>query len=721
VNGLKERAISALNSYKKLRLRKSTLNFITVVATVFILGFSFLSYFQVRKLIHAHDLVSHTYRVIQTVDAALYDIVLIESNQRAYLISGNNEYIADIDKDKTDLAENLTSLKNLTANNKAQQARIDEFINLVKLRLNRLHQMIELKKRNEISSVETVSLFEKNRAISAQVKFIAREIKEIEFVLLNERIQKAIHNSSVASFIIIIGSILSISAFMFACLLANNAYVIRTKSEKKRINIETRMRNILESTSDMIAAVDMNYQYVLLNQAYQNEFKKLFGVSIEVGDSVIAALENVTDVKEEVIKAWQASLQVGEYTKNIALNLNNERNLYEITSSSSKDANGKINGAVHIIRNITARMKEQMELEASYQKLDSSMQKLQEKNEQITALVEMSDILLACNSLDELIKIISKYCRRILSFSNGYLYLMNASKNYLEIANTWGVLVSIGDKIFQPEQCWGIRLGRKHFTANAKNALTCDHTQIVKYDNDHHLVCIPLMAQNDIYGLLYVEVPHDVENKIPDDQLLLINAFSELVALALANVRLRENLRYQSIRDPLTGLYNRRYLEDFFVKQIYQAERARVSIAVLMLDMDHFKKINDTYGHDAGDLVLKEMSKILQSDIRISDISARYGGEEFIVLLYDVDKDEALARAEHVRKAVSYVHIKYGAQHVASISVSIGIAIYPSDGQTAQELIEAADKALYHAKNTGRDKVAAYSDISSAIEEKTPA
>ncbi len=134
--------------------------------------------------------------------------------------------------------------------------------------------------------------------------------------------------------------------------------------------------------------------------------------------------------------------------------------------------------------------------------------------------------------------------------------------------------------------------------------------------------------------------------------------------MALANVRLRENLRHQSIRDPLTGLYNRRYLEDFLFKQIHQAQRTNACVSVLMLDLDHFKKLNDTYGHEAGDAALKECGRILQNDIRVSDIAARFGGEEFIVVLYDADGAAAKIRAESIRKDISMTQIRYGAQIV---------------------------------------------------------
>ncbi len=246
--------------------------------------------------------------------------------------------------------------------------------------------------------------------------------------------------------------------------------------------------------------------------------------------------------------------------------------------------------------------------------------------------------------------------------------------------------------------------------------MICNH--VAQAEQPEILMCVPLMAQNDIYGLLYLELnPEEIERI--EDHKLLINAFSELTALALANVRLRENLRHQSIRDPLTSLYNRRYLEDFLFKQLHQAERTKVPLCLLMLDLDHFKKLNDTYGHDAGDAALKEFGKILQNDIRVSDIASRYGGEEFIIVLYDADAAAAKSRANSIREAFSMAQIRYGAQVIGPLSVSIGISQFPSDGQTLQTLVESADRALYCAKNNGRNQVVFFSEIKSLAIAKT--
>jgi diguanylate cyclase (GGDEF)-like protein len=227
----------------------------------------------------------------------------------------------------------------------------------------------------------------------------------------------------------------------------------------------------------------------------------------------------------------------------------------------------------------------------------------------------------------------------------------------------------------------------------------CDHIIVTEQKRLAYL-CVPLSASNEIYGLLYIEIlKKETQPQILiKNEALFINTLAEIAALALVNVRLRENLSYQSVRDPLTSLYNRRYLNEFLFKLIYQSQRAHLHIAVLMLDFDHFKRINDVHGHEAGDLVLKEVSQLLGKKTRSGDLISRYGGEEFIIILYNTDTEAAVKRAEDIRESISLLHIKFSAQEIGEITASIGVAIYPQDGKTSIKLIEAADKALYVAK-----------------------
>ncbi|HAU1182975.1 diguanylate cyclase [Legionella pneumophila serogroup 1] len=691
-----------------LRLSRTLLNVIFIIALSLLLIINIISYNQVKNLIFASNWVSHTHEVIQTIDTCLYDVVEIESRQRFYLIRGSSpQFMTDLDDMKSTLQLNLDKLEQLTRDNPEQNKRTHRFIDLVKQRLNLLNQLVQLKGSGKLDTQEGYDLLNQSQDMSHQVKSLGQEIKSVELVLLSERNTGAVRWADTSSFILISGGITSILFLTIAFILANIELSTRRKTELQNQNTQIRLKKIIESASDMIAAFDKDQRFITFNEAYQREFKRLFDKSISINMSLEEAFDDVPENKKKLVQTWKESLQRDEETKNIEVNTEQEKTIYEMTSKLIQNGDNEIKGVVHSVRNITKRVQEHTELQESYEKLANGMKELQEKNEQITLLVEMSDIMLACGSQEELSDVMAKYSQRLLQFSSGYLFIMHPSKNYLEKAASWGN-PQPHDLTFTPEQCWAIRLGRIHYAGSSRIELMCSHTMFAEQP-ELSLLCVPLMAQNDIYGLLYLEVGL----KFDENQQLLITAFAELTALALANVRLRENLRYQSIRDPLTGLYNRRYLEDFLFKQLHQAERTKASFAILMLDLDHFKKINDTFGHDAGDLVLKELGQILNSDIRLGDIASRYGGEEFVLLLYDIDAQAAKMKAENLRSAISNLQVKYGAQPVGQITASIGISVYPDDAKSLAELIEAADKALYQAKNKGRNKVILFSEISS--------
>ena len=180
---------------------------------------------------------------------------------------------------------------------------------------------------------------------------------------------------------------------------------------------------------------------------------------------------------------------------------------------------------------------------------------------------------------------------------------------------------------------------------------------------------------------------------------------ADQIGLALANLRLRETLRSQAIRDPLTGLYNRRYMEGSLEREVRRAERNQRSIGIIMIDLDHFKKLNDTLGHDAGDTVLREVGAFLQTHIRGEDIACRYGGEEFTLILPEVTLEVTRERAEQLRTEFKQLDLRHRYQSFGIITLSLGVAVFPQHGSTAPAVMRAADSALYRAKETGRDRV----------------
>jgi diguanylate cyclase (GGDEF)-like protein len=184
-----------------------------------------------------------------------------------------------------------------------------------------------------------------------------------------------------------------------------------------------------------------------------------------------------------------------------------------------------------------------------------------------------------------------------------------------------------------------------------------------------------------------------------------LKVFTEQIALALSNLKLRDSLRQQSIRDPLTGLFNRRYLEESLLLEIQRAKRSNSPFSILMIDLDHFKRFNDTHGHEAGDIVLQNLGRFLQRHIRGGDIACRYGGEEFTLVLPGTSLELAQQRAEELNAGVRALHVDFNGSSLGPLSISAGVATFPNHGESVELVLQSADMALYQAKNEGRDRV----------------
>jgi diguanylate cyclase (GGDEF)-like protein len=182
------------------------------------------------------------------------------------------------------------------------------------------------------------------------------------------------------------------------------------------------------------------------------------------------------------------------------------------------------------------------------------------------------------------------------------------------------------------------------------------------------------------------------------------SAVAERISMALANLRLRDVLRDQSIRDPLTGLFNRRYMEATLERELRRAARDNQSLAFLMIDIDHFKMFNDTFGHQAGDILLRAVGEFLGHGTREEDVACRFGGEEFVLILADTSLEIAYRRAEVLREELARLAVQHKGQTLGKITMSVGIAAFPEHGTSSEELIRKSDTALYKAKEDGRDR-----------------
>jgi diguanylate cyclase (GGDEF)-like protein len=369
---------------------------------------------------------------------------------------------------------------------------------------------------------------------------------------------------------------------------------------------------------------------------------------------------------------------------------------------------GLLLAAAFLVRHdIRERIRVAGELTDVNNRLAAILERAQERADEIARLAELSQLLQTCQLPDEAYRVIERAAPALVRKSGG-LFLVNAA-GVLENHALWGDAANM-DRMFGPADCWALRRNRVHEAGLDPSSPRCGHLLGMQ---DMHTTCVPLTAQGESLGVLVLIEPLAIAGRAAREQdadeqadrRRTLAATAEQIALALANLRLRDTLKSQSIRDPLTGLFNRRFLEESLERECRRAIRASRPLSVMMLDIDHFKRFNDTFGHDAGDAVLREVGAVLRSFFRGEDVACRYGGEEFALVLTDTAAEGALVRASQLREQVRQLSLSFRRQALGPVTISVGIATLPLHASTADALLRVADKALYRAKHEGRDRV----------------
>jgi len=374
----------------------------------------------------------------------------------------------------------------------------------------------------------------------------------------------------------------------------------------------------------------------------------------------------------------------------------------EIMLSPMPADNGDL--VIAVVRDITEPKEAAASVIKTNEELMGMVAELQRRDHEMQSLISMDDLLQSCTTQDEAFKVVALAAGELFTGQAGCLAVLHPSGQYLEAVARWGDR-PLGEALFSVEDCWALRRGQLHEVSDAQGGLLCRH--FVHHPNASYL-CVPLTVQGEMLGVLCLVGAATERSKPQVSQLQLAVTVSEAIKLSLSNLKLREKLRAEAIHDPLTGLFNRRYLEETLPRELHRARRGHSPLCIAMLDLDDFKRFNDTFGHGAGDSLLRELGKLVRANLRRSDISCRYGGEEFVLVLPDSSLADAEQRVEQIRAQIKELKIAHGEQLLGALTVSAGVAQADDHVSNPSELLRAADEALYAAKNAGRDRLVIY-------------
>ena len=456
---------------------------------------------------------------------------------------------------------------------------------------------------------------------------------------------------------------------------------------------------ILEHTTDAILMTDKDQNVVWVNQAFEN----LFGYRMSDFDGVMAySLLYCPETDPDVAKRARDAIQD---RRPIEVEMLNKCKSGKVIWVEKKimpmfDADGRHIHNMSISRDISQR--KAMEGQAT-EMMEAESQRQHERR----LLSQISEWLYSAKSLEELLMVVKKSMQTLLPEAEGQLYIYSNSRDTLELAAQWGDAephAHIG-----AEDCWALRRGRAYSYGVKAIEFACGHT----HGDTNPYFCLPIIAHGETIGLLHLcfsafdrtVMPRDFIETFVHQRWEVGLLCAEQISLAVANVQLRQELMDQSVRDPLTNLWNRRWFLEASHKELNRARNKGNEVSIISLDVDHFKKFNDHHGHDAGDIVLREFGGLLASTFQDDFAPCRIGGEEFVVLCSGVSHDEAMARANQFLEQVSRIEVHYGGSRLPRITASAGVATFPEDGEQVLRLMKVADEALYAAKDQGRAQV----------------
>lgn len=495
----------------------------------------------------------------------------------------------------------------------------------------------------------------------------------------------------------------------------------RKHTEQALKDSQARLQALADSTIQSFILMDRDGNILFYNRAAAHSASILFGLKMRAGDPKTKFIINGTSLgfNDDFQKALQGKVVTSE---NFVQPPGQQAAWLSFTYTPVQNEDGSVAGVCLNVVDITESK--------------NAEEKLHRQNEYLSNLHQITLDLLSRQKTQTLLNNIVQYAMLLVDAHHGYIFLPEGDSLVLSAA-TEGFVHHIGRR--EPKPGKGV-LGR---VWQSKEIFTVENYSkwefrdpAYDHENLRAVAGIPVKTGSNIIGVLEV-VSTNSPRIFTHEELKILTRFALLTALVLDNAQLLDSaeheiaerkrkesilqthvseieqlqmeLREQALRDPLTGLYNRRYLGEAIEREILSAKRDNIPLSVIVTDIDHFKTINDTCGHQVGDTFLLAIANILKTNSRSSDIVCRFGGEEFLMVLPGTPLEAAVKRAEEIREKCMQIAISHEGKTLQA-TMSFGVATYPDHGWEAEEIIIKADKGLYKSKENGRNLVTVWNE-----------
>lgn len=356
-----------------------------------------------------------------------------------------------------------------------------------------------------------------------------------------------------------------------------------------------------------------------------------------------------------------------------------------------------------LVRDLRQRHGYQKQLSDTNDQFAETVRALERRARETELMADARNELQLCMNAQQAQASVARSLEKLLPATCGAIGAINSSLQQVEIVASWNNPVRLLEA-YPLESCCGLRSGHARWRKPNLSEVNCGHFTA---ETPERYLCMPMAAHGETLGMVYVECPSGGVAAMVEEQSPLLLEMIEMASMTIASLNLRSRLEHQSVSDGLTGLFNRHFMEIALERELRRADRQRTSVALLMVDVDHFKKFNDDFGHQAGDSILRKVAEILKDTVRGEDVVCRYGGEEVVAILPDLSFESALERAQQLRRKVSEARPHVRGEGLHGVTVSIGVAMYPQHADSAETLVRAADRAMYEAKHQGRNRVVA--------------